>query len=147
MNTVLQKALNLLVGDDSSFENIAKKPKKRPLKGLTERELIQLESDIGKELFGPIPADHRREFFNLDPSTWIWYEEWVDIETGKKQSTTTRYEVSGDKILKAQDGASYKYIEGEELRNLTVAVQMYYERVMREVYHRDPQTGKPLPRA
>ena len=45
-------------------------------------------------------------------------------------------------ILKAQDGAKYSYLEGEELQNFGVAVQMYYEQVMRGVYKRDPKTGQ-----
>lgn len=139
MAYALKKVLELLTGVDTPA--LLTMPKKRLLKGLTERELIQLESAIGRELFGPIPDGHTREFFNLDPNTWIWYEEYINPATGKKQSTTTRYEVRENGILKAQDGAQYSFIEGEELRNLTLAVQMYYERVMREVYKRDPSTG------
>ncbi len=143
MADVFKKALKLLIGNDVSVPKLTM-PKNRPFKTLTERELIQLESNIGSELFGPIPAGNRREFFNLDPNTWIWHEEWVDVETGKPQSATTRYEVHDNGILKVQEGARYKFIEGEELKNLTVAVQMYHERVMREVYNRDPATGQKL---
>lgn len=32
---------------------------------MTERELIQLESDIGAQLFGSVPKGHRREFLIL----------------------------------------------------------------------------------
>ncbi|HEY0965676.1 MAG TPA: hypothetical protein VGE13_04325 [Candidatus Saccharimonadales bacterium] len=142
MSQLLQKALNLLVGDTSDAI-LLKMPKVRPFKKLTERELIQLESEIGATLFGPIPEGYHRKFFNLDPKTWIWYEESVN-ENGTKRSMTTRYEVQQKGILKAQDGANYSYLEGEELRNFGVAVQMYYERVMREVYNRDPQTGREL---
>lgn len=140
MANILKKTLELLVGNETPV--LLTMPKKRLLKGLTERELIQLESAIGRELFGPIPDGHTREFFNLDPNTWIWYEEYKDPATGKKRSTTTRYEVRDNGILKAQDGAQYSFIEGDELRNLTLAVQMYYEKVMRDVYGRDPATGR-----
>lgn len=141
MANVFQKALSLLTGIDEPNEFTI--PKNRPLKGLTERELIQLESEIGAQLFGEVPRGHRREFFKLDASTWIWHEEWLD-ESGKKKATTTRYEIQSNGILKAQEGAQYSYIEGEELRNLAFAVQMYYERVMRDIYHRDPATGQKL---
>jgi hypothetical protein len=47
-------------------------------------------------------------------------------------------------ILKVQEGARYDFLEGQELENLTLAAQMYYERVMREIYKRDPQTGQNL---
>ncbi len=143
MADVFKKALKLLTGNDISTPKLTM-PKNRPFKTLTERELIQLESNIGSELFGPIPAGNRREFFNLDPTTWIWHEEWIDVETGKKKVATTRYEVHDNGILKVLEGAKYKFIEGEELRNLTVAVQMYHERVVREVYNRDPATGEKL---
>ena len=142
MSSVFQKALKLLTGSDD--QALLKLPKKRIFGGLTERELIQLESDIGANLFGPIPATHRREFFCLDRITWIWYEEWTDVETGKQKSTTTRYEIHDNGILKAQEGAHYSYLEGEELQNLTMAIEMYYEQVARKVYKRDPRTGQKL---
>lgn len=138
--SVLRKALTLLVGNTDELAYL-KMPKmdSRPLQGLTERELIQLESEIGRELFGPIPKGHRREFFNLDPTTWIWYEEYIG-EDGKKHSSTTRYEVQDSGVLKAQEGARYSYIEGEELQNLLLATRMYHERVMRDVYKRTSQS-------
>lgn len=141
MSKLFQKATTLLTGPDTT--GFLRIPKGRPFKKLTERELIQLESEIGKQLFGPIPKNHRREFFNLDKNTWIWYEEYLD-ESGAKKSSTTRYEVQEKGVLKAQDGARYSYIEGVELQNLVVAVQMYYEQVTRELYKRDPETGRKL---
>lgn len=142
MANILSKALSLLVGDTEDVISL-KMPKVRPFKKLTERELIQLESEIGATLFGVVPQGTYRKFFNLDPKTWIWYEESTDVG-GNRRTMTTRYEVQQKGILKAQDGANYSYLEGEELRNFVLAVQMYYERVMREVYNRDPQTGQQL---
>ena len=143
MAHVFQKALQLLIGADQSSIDLSYKKSSRPLGGLTERELLQLESEIGSHLFGDIPKGHRRSFFNLDETTWIWHEEWVD-DNGDWQQATTRYELHDKGILKVQEGVRYSFLEGEELQNLTLAVQMYYERVMREVYHRDPQTGYKL---
>jgi len=117
--------------------------KSRPLHELTERELIQRESEIGRELFGPIPRGHRREFFNTDPRIWIWHEEWHD-QLGKHQQLTTKYEVRDDGIWKALPGPRYVKVEGEELINFRQAVTVYFERVMREVYVRDPQSGQKL---
>lgn len=142
MSSVFSKALGLLTGNDST--QLLKLPKNRPFKAFTERELIQLESEIGSKLFGPIPAGNRREFFCLDRSTWIWYEEWTDVETGKQQTVTTRYEIHDNGILKAQEGAQYSFLEGEELKNLLVAIQMYYEQISRNIYKRDPRTGQKL---
>jgi hypothetical protein len=112
---------------------------------LTARDLIRAESKIGAKLFGPIPKGHRREFFCLDEHTWVWYEEWLDAETKKKRSVTTRYEVHENGIIKVQDGQPYQVVEGEELHNLITAIQLYYEQVVRGIYHYDPATGQPLP--
>lgn len=139
MKQFLQKVTNLVVGDPSSVS--FKLPKNRPLKQLTERELLRLESQVGSTVFGPVPVGHRREFFCFDEKTWIWYEEWTD-EKGVRRETTTRYEVHDKGILKVQEGARYSYIEGKELENLMMATRIYYEKVAREVYNRDPQTGQ-----
>lgn len=144
MPTMLKRALSLLVGDD--IEQPAKwlkMPKKRPLKTFTEHDLIRLESEIGAQLFGKLPKGRRREFFCLDENTWIWHEEWID-DNHKHRVATTRYEIQEKGILKVMEGARYSYLEGEELTNLTTAITMYYERVAREIYKVDPDTGKPL---
>lgn len=142
MSSVLQKALKLLVGDDVNTD-LWRMPKNRPLKPLTERELLKLESEVGARLFGAIPAGHRREFFCLDNRTWIWHEEWVGDDK-KLQTSTVRYEINDNGVLKVQEGARYSYLEGEELQNFGLSVRMYYEQVTREVYKRDPSTGKKL---
>lgn len=111
---------------------------------LTRRDLIRMESKIGSTVFGPIPANHRREFFCLDEHTWVWYEEWVDEVTGRRREMTTRYEVHPHGILKVQDGQPYTVVEGEELRNLAIATRMYREQVMQNIYQRDPITGEKL---
>ena len=136
--------MTLIIGDANEVASDLRMPKKRPLKTLTERELLQLESEIGAQLFGEVPKGHRREFFCLDANTWIWYEEWVDPQTKKREQTTTRYEVSDRGILKVLEGPRYSYLEGAELENLAMATKLYYERVAREVYQRDPQTGYKL---
>lgn len=141
--SVLTKALTLLVGNTDDIAYLKLPKAKRPLDKMSERELIQLESEVGRQLFGPVPAGHRREFFCLDEKTCIWYEEYKD-DNGKQVTSTTRYEFLGDKVLKAHNGARYSYLEGAELKNLLVAVNMYYEKVMRGIYRRDPDTGHPL---
>lgn len=128
-----QKALELVTG----------KPVMQTTKTLTERQLIEFESKIGRQLFGPIPDSHSRDFFCLDEKTWVWHEEWRDIDN-KPQSSTVRYEVQPGGILKVQPGHVYKYIEGEELKNLAIAVRLYYERCARRIYGLDPATGQPL---
>jgi hypothetical protein len=136
MADILKKAFSLIVGNPPKSS--------RPFKGMTERDLIRLESEIGRDLFGPIPAGHRREFFCLDDHTWIWHEEWIDAATGKLKALTTRYEVHPNGILKVQEGQPYKFVEGQELQNLAVATRLYHEHVMRGIYKRDPATGQKL---
>ena len=142
MNNVFKKALSLITGDPSSVKLTM--PKNRPLKKLTERELLQLESEIGSKLFGEVPKGYRREFFCFDEKTWIWHEEWIDQKTRKARQMTTRYEVHSSGILKVQEGARYSFIEGTELENLALATRMYYEQVARGVYKVDPATGQKL---
>jgi hypothetical protein len=112
-------------------------------RGLTRRDLIRMESAIGASLFGQLPAGHRREFFYLDNNTWVWYEEWIDT-TGKRRELTTRYEVHENGVLKVQDGQPYVVVEGEELRNLLIAIRLYHQRTSVEIYKRDPNTRQPL---
>lgn len=140
MKNLFKKAMHLITGAPSA--PMLTMPKNRPLKRFTERELLQLESEIGSKLFGEVPTGHRREFFCLDAKTWIWYEEWKNPKTGKLVNTTTRYEVHQKGVLKVQEGARYSFIEGEELDNLVAAATLYYEQVARHVYHIDPQTGR-----
>lgn len=135
MSDLLKKTLSLLTGSPAAS--------KQEIKKLTVRQLVELEAEIGGALFGPIPAGHRREFFCLDEHTWIWHEEWVD-DRNQRHVTSTRYEIHDNGILKAQDGKVYKFLEGEELRNLTLAIRLYYEAVARGIYKRDPNTGQPL---
>lgn len=128
-------AIRLLTGSEKGVNLFLPRP--------TRRQLIQRESELGGGLFGAVPQGYHRQFFNLDPSTWVWYEEWAD-EKQQPQSTTTRYEVHENGVLKVQQGAPYYFIEGQELINLTMAVQSYYEKVSRDVYARDPATAQPL---
>lgn len=97
------------------------------------RNLIRHEAKIGGELFGPVPKGHRREFFCFDRRTWVWHEEWIDLN-GKYQTKTTRYDVRPDGILKAQDGQPYQQASPEEVKNLYLATQLYGKRVKEELY-------------
>lgn len=130
------KVMGLIVGDETAAKTVIPR-------GVTRRELIRLESQIGRELFGPVPAEHRREFFNLDQDTWVWHEEWTDADA-KRQMVTTRYEIHPNGILKVQDGQPYHFLDGDELHYFATATRLYYERVMGEVYHRNPATGEPM---
>lgn len=143
MSDLFKKALSLITGTpEVSGGSLLRMPKRRPLKKLTERELLRLESMIGAEIFGLLPKGHSRQFFCLDDATWIWHEAWRDKDG--EHEATVRYEIHGDRVLKVQEGPRYDFIEGEELDRLLVATRLYYERVAREVYKREPATGAPL---
>ncbi len=142
MPNIFKKAVQLVFTADGASPLARLKKKDRPLRTMTERELIQLESQIGASIFGDKPSHvTRREFFNLNPQTWIWYEEFI-CEDGHKDSLTTRYEVQEKGILKVQPNYQYNYLEGEELQNFVLAVKEYYEKVARQIYNRDPETGR-----
>lgn len=98
------------------------------------RNLIRAEAVIGGQIFGDLPEGHRREFFCLDEHTWIWHEEWTDM-LGRRNVRTTRYDVRPDGILKAQDGAGYQALSEDEARNFLNAVNIYKDRVLKELYH------------
>lgn len=137
MRKFVRKIADLITGGTA--------PSSQPRRSrFTRRDLIRMESRIGGQLFGPVPKGHRREFFCLDQHTWVWYEEWQDPRTRKMVSTTTRYEVHDNGILKVQQGQPYTFVEGQELTNLVWAMHMYYEEVARSIYGYDPATGKPL---
>jgi len=95
-----------------------------------ERSLIREEAKIGGELFGPIPAGHRREFFCLDEHTWVWHEEW--LSNGQRQIVTTRYDVRPSGVLKLQGGKSYQRLSKQEAINLYRATELYGQRVTAE---------------
>ncbi len=94
--------------------------------------LIRHEAKIGGELFGPVPAGHRREFFCLNNRTWVWHEEWLDTK-GQRHIRTTRYDVRPDGILKAQNG-HYQKLSSSEATKLRKAAHLYVDRVSRELY-------------
>lgn len=135
MTDLLKKALGLVTGKAGA-------DKQRPLRSLSERDLIELESEIGRHVFGAVPEGHRREFFCLDEHTWVWYEAWKEGKVTREQ--TTRYEVHADRVLKVRDGGHYQYLDNEEMQNFGLAVRLYYEQVMRGIYKRDPYTGEVL---
>jgi len=97
------------------------------------RDLIRKEAIIGGQLFGPIPKGGRREFFCLDPETWVWHEEWTD-QSGKYRAITTRYDVRPHGVFKAQDGHPYQPISGEESKHFFQATKLYNKRVKTEIY-------------
>jgi hypothetical protein len=93
------------------------------------RELKHYVARLGGQVFGPIPAGVRREFFCLDRHTWVWHEEWVD-QTGQHRAMTTRYDVRPTGILKSQGVNAYQRLSEAEERNFRQAVRVYSQRVL-----------------
>lgn len=91
------------------------------------RNILRDVAKMGGEVFGPIPAGRRREFFSLDEHTWVWHEEWD--ENGKRLVRTTRYDVRPHGVFKAQDGEPYRPLSDEEFRRLCSAAREYQRRV------------------
>jgi hypothetical protein len=117
---MIGKLVNSIIGDRTTQRNAE-----------LYRNLIRHEAKIGGEVFGPIPAGHRREFFCLDEHTWVWHEEWRD--NSGQHIRTTRYDMRPDGVLKAQNG-HYQRVGGGEARRLGKAIDLYLERVNREMY-------------
>lgn len=92
------------------------------------RDFMRSQAKMGGTLFGPVPANHRREFFCLDRYSWVWHEEWTDAE-GQRHAVTTRYDVSPQGVLKSQGSNSYQRVHGEELRNLYYAARQFRDNV------------------
>ena len=133
----MKRFLKSLLGDMDDLKAISKAPKVIVQKAtntepLTRRKLIEMESAVGGQLFGTVPAGRRREFFCLDDTTWMWYEQWR--ENGQIKHTTVRYEIQKQGILKVQEGARYSYLEGAEFDNFMNAIRAYGQQVRARVY-------------
>lgn len=96
------------------------------------RKLMRREAKKGGQLFGPVPAGHRREFFCLDEHTWVWHEEWTD-QNGQPRTVTTRYDIRPNGVLKSQGSNSYQEVTGDELRNLYRAAKLFRAQLAAEL--------------
>lgn len=96
------------------------------------KALLHYEAKLGGELFGPIPAANRREFFCLDEHTWVWHEEWKDAH-GQRRVLTTRYDIRPSGILKSQGGQHYQALDGAETRNICSAIRLYIQQMRVEL--------------
>ena len=97
------------------------------------QDLMRLEIDKTRDIFGPLDEGTKRDFFCLDRNTWIWYEEWTD-EQGRRRQMTTRYMVRPSEVLKSQNGGPYQRLSLDEARNFKRAVEVYVQRVKTELY-------------
>lgn len=96
-----------------------------------ENNLIRHEAKLTKNIFGPTPKGHAREFFCLDKNTWIWHEEWDD-ENNVRNVISTKYFIRPEGTLKSQNGGVYKPLDKTETKNLYNAIKQYTDIVLRE---------------
>ena len=119
------------------FTNSTNNDKKR---AQLYRDRIRKEAIIGGTVFGPIPKGVRREFFMLDPHTWVWHEEWTD-KLGKKHIQTTRYDVRPDGVVKCQNNGPYRRLSPTESSNLLKAAEKYAE-LVKNINFNDQKNSK-----
>lgn len=112
---------------------------------LTEKQLKAKESEIGAKIFGPIRPNERREFFNDNQRSWFFHQEITDL-TGAVSSVTLHYEIHPNGILRvsSKEDVHNEFIKGQELDNFIAATEIYYGRVMREIYGIEPTLDKKL---
>lgn len=97
---------------------------KKSRRASREDDLINAESELGRNIFGPIPEGHKREFFHHQKNVWIWHEN----------GTTIRYEVRPHGVYKRVMGSDYHKITGKELENFRNATKNYLELVKKHLY-------------
>lgn len=100
---------------------------------LSYDDLINVESSLGRTIFGPIPDGHRREFFLSRKNVWIWYESFVN-NIGEMEEMTVRYEVRPTGVYKRAGAGKYAKIEGQELDNFRHAAKEYLNLVKTNLY-------------
>ena len=111
--------------------------KKKPVRysnRLSYSDLLGLESKYGAEMFGPIPAGHRREFFKDKENVWIWYEGWTN-PAGMMEEMVVRYEVRPAGVFKRVGGEKYKKLSGTELDNFRNAAKNYLKTMKTKLYY------------
>ena len=100
---------------------------------ITLDDKINAESELGRTIFGAIPAGHQREFFEHRKNVWIWHESWNEL--GERKEITLRYEVRPEGVFKKMNNSGYVKLEGAELANFRAATKKYLELIKAELYH------------
>lgn len=101
--------------------------------------ILRRAAELGGKLFGPIPEGREREFYCLDAHTWIWRESWLD-ESGRRQTTVTRYDVRPTGVTKSRDDGPVQRLTSEEARHLYWSTELFRQRINAE-YQRRLQTA------
>lgn len=96
------------------------------------RAILHHLAKVGGNVFGPIPAGVRREFFCLDEHSWVWHEEWTD-QAGQHHAVTTRYDIRSSGIVKSQGANQYQRLTPQEEKNFRTAAHLYFQRASHEL--------------
>lgn len=100
---------------------------------ISYEELVEFESELGRMVFGPVPANGQREFFKDRGNVWIWYEKFTD-NAGKVQEITVRYDVRPYGVFKKTSGGKFEKLQNEELNNFRAALNTYSQLVKSRLY-------------
>lgn len=142
-----QGELKLASPDAPIFNNLAlklfgEKVKSRlidPLFGIYQpietRDLINRESLVGGKVFGVERPNEVIRFYNLDLNNWYFYQQITD-KSNKSQSATIHYEVHPGVVWRSNLGSEtlFEPLADDELEVFMLATEMYYKRVMDQVY-------------
>ena len=101
------------------------------------KELIEIEAQIGGEVFGPKQPDEDRKFYCLDERTWVYQNSYRDVQDGKQKTMIIRYELHPNGVLKVVNGRTHSMVQDDEAARLTQAIKLYYQRVMKEIYKKE----------
>lgn len=97
------------------------------------QDLMRRESKLAQGILGTPPKGGRRDFFCLDETSWIWYEEWTTPQ-GVRNAVTTKYVIRQKDILKSIDGGTYHKLSDDEMINFKKATDAYVQRAKANMY-------------
>lgn len=115
----------------SRRRNLVPVPRRSSLRTIDDK--INAESELGRTIFGPIPAGHQREFFEHRKNLWIWHESWSEF--GNRREVTMRYEVRPNGVFKRVNNLPYVKVSGEELDNFRAATKTYLDLIKTKLYN------------
>ena len=105
---------------------------------LTVSELMQMESEVGSEIFQSSCGGDYVRFFNESRNHWFFYREQRK-ENGLIDSHTIHYEVRDNGVVKTSDktGPRLQYLDDVELENFFSAVNAYNLKIMNSIYNKN----------
>lgn len=101
-------------------------------------DLMQLESEVGAEIFGKNSDIGYVKFFNENRDHWFLYHE-KKSQNGLIDAHTIHYEIQPNGILKTCDktGPMFEYVCGQELNDFLAATDIYESLVFSKIYNKN----------